>query len=234
MMYEKAKIRPCGDSTLLVEIGNVISPQIHKKVRSLFLALEKESIHGINDLLPTYCAILIYYDYRLINFAQIKEKIETLSEHLKELPQEKAKTVEVPTVYGGKYGPDLKAVAQHNSLTLQEVIDIHSNTVYPVYMIGFTPGFPYLGGMSDKIITPRLESPRAFIHAGSVGIAGNQTGIYPQESPGGWRIIGRTPLRLFDAHRQPPCLLNPGDFMQFMPINQDLFINMEQQFQDEQ
>ena len=170
----------------------------------------------------------------MINFAQITEKIETLSEHLKELPQEKAKTVEVPTVYGGKYGPDLKAVAQHNSLTLQEVIDIHSNTVYPVYMIGFTPGFPYLGGMSDKIITPRLKSPRTFIHAGSVGIAENQTGIYPQESPGGWRIIGRTPLRLFDAHRQPPCLLNPGDFMQFIPINQDLFINMEQQFQNEQ
>lgn len=231
MMYEKAKIRPCGDSALLVEIGNIISLQIHKKVRSLFLALEKENISGINDLLPTYCAILIYYDSRLINFTQIQERIETLIQHLTELPQEKAKIVEVPTVYGDEYGPDLKAVAEHNSLTLQEVIDIHSNTVYPVYMIGFTPGFPYLGGMSDKLTTPRLESPRASIPAGSVGIADNQTGIYPQESPGGWRIIGRTPLRLFDAYRQPPCLLNPGDFMRFMPITQGNFTNMEQQFQ---
>ena len=128
--------------------------------------------------------------------------------------------INFPTVYGGHFGPDLDYVAQHNGLTAEDVIKLHSNTNYLVYMLGFAPGFPYLGGMSDKIATPRLETPRTVIPAGSVGIADLQTGIYPSATPGGWRLIGRTPLKLFDESRQPPVLVEPGDYIKFIAINQ--------------
>ena len=128
------------------------------------------------------------------------------------------RVVEVPVVYGGEFGPDLDFVSLHTRLPVEEVIRLHSGGEYPVYMIGFTPGFPYLGGMDGRLASPRLETPRTRIPMGSVGIAGEQTGIYPQESPGGWRIIGRTPLRLFDLQREPPCLLSPGDVVRFVPI----------------
>jgi KipI family sensor histidine kinase inhibitor len=136
--------------------------------------------------------------------------------------------IEVPTVYGGEFGPDLAFVASHSRLSEAEVVQIHSGTDYLVYMMGFSPGFPYLGGMSPRIATPRLKTPRTAIPAGSVGIAQEQTGVYPVESPGGWQLIGRTPARLFDAGRQPPVLVEAGDSIRFVPIVPRQFTEIEE------
>jgi len=134
---------------------------------------------------------------------------------------------EVPTIYGNEYGPDLEFVAKHNGLTPEEVVQIHAGTAYLIYMLGFMPGFVYLGGMSPKIATPRLETPRIKIPGGSVGIAGSQTGIYPAESPGGWQLIGRTPLKLFDPYRQPPALLQAGNYVTFVSITPQEFARIK-------
>jgi KipI family sensor histidine kinase inhibitor len=135
--------------------------------------------------------------------------------------------VKIPTLYGGEMGPDLVFVAEHNGISIDEVIKIHSGAEYRVYMLGFSPGFPYLGGMPKSIETPRLSSPRTVIPAGSVGIAEKQTGIYPNASPGGWRLIGQTPIRLFDPETYPPALLRPGDQVQFVPIDQETFDSLQ-------
>jgi inhibitor of KinA len=135
----------------------------------------------------------------------------------------KSRIVEIPTVYGDEWGPDLNDVAAYHNLSPEEVVSIHSGSTYLVYFMGFTPGFPFFGGMSEKIATPRLASPRVSIPAGSVGIANNQTGIYPVSSPGGWRLIGRTPLQFYNPEREQPFLLNPGDYVKFKPINRDQF-----------
>lgn len=131
--------------------------------------------------------------------------------------------VEIPTVYGGEFGPDLGFVASHNHLTEADVVSIHSGTDYLVYMMGFIPGFTYLGGMDPRIATPRLSSPRTHIPAGSVGIAGEQTGTYPSDSPGGWQIIGRTPLSMYDASREEAALLKAGDYVRYVPIDESAF-----------
>ena len=228
-MYDKIRVLPCGDSALLVELGNDINPEVHRRVRNLFLTAEKEGLPGVVDMVPTYRSVLIYYDPRVTNLGELHKRLETLSLGVQESPVEKPRVVEIPMVYGGEYGPDLDSVAEHNGLTPQEVINIHVSTDYLVYMIGFSPGFPYLGGMSENIATPRLKTPRLAIPAGSVGIAERQTGIYPQESPGGWRLIGRTSLRLFDANREPPSLLSAGDYLRFIPINAEAYRTIQQQ-----
>ena len=140
--------------------------------------------------------------------------------------------IEIPTAYGGEFGPDLELVAQHNNLSAAEVVQIHSDTRYLIYMIGFMPGFPYLGGMSPRIATPRKTTPRLKLPAGSVGIAGNQTGIYPAESPGGWQIIGRTPLELFRPTREPPAILQAGDYLTFVSVTPEEFAVIEEAVRD--
>ncbi|HET7615855.1 MAG TPA: 5-oxoprolinase subunit PxpB, partial [Bacillales bacterium] len=137
--------------------------------------------------------------------------------------------VEIPTAYGGEWGPDLKDVAEHNGLTPDEVVAIHSGSEYLVYFLGFTPGFPFLGGMSEKIATPRLSSPRVSIPGGSIGIAENQTGIYPVSSPGGWRLIGQTPLQLYHHEKEKPFLLEPGDYVKFKPVEGDEFERIKEE-----
>ena len=134
-------------------------------------------------------------------------------------------------MYGGEYGPDLAHVAEHNGLTAGEVVQIHSSTDYLVYMMGFTPGFPYLGGMAESIATPRLQTPRPLIPAGSVGIAEQQTGVYPIESPGGWQLVGRTPVQLFDPQREPPAVVAAGDFIRFVPITETTYDVIRMQVQ---
>ena len=137
------------------------------------------------------------------------------------------KIFEIPTTYGGEYGPDIEFVAQHNNLTIEEVIDIHTSTNYLIYMLGFTPGFTYLGGLDKRIETPRLENPRTKIPAGSTGIAGKQTGIYPIESPGGWQLIGRTPVKLYDPFNDPPVILSAGDYVRFVRIDEEEFLRIK-------
>jgi inhibitor of KinA len=210
--------RQAGDRGLVVEFGDRIDPALNRRVRDLFVALDSAKVDGVVELVPTYRSLLVEFDPLRLPHEALVETVEKTLERLAHVPAPEPRTLEVPTVYGGEYGPDLAFVASHNGLTEDEVVRLHSGTHYLVYMMGFSPGFPYLGGMSERIATPRLKTPRTVIPAGSVGIAQAQTGIYPVESPGGWQLIGRTPLQLFDAARQPPVLVEAGDSIRFVPV----------------
>jgi inhibitor of KinA len=211
-------IDPVGDAALLVTMGDTIDLAINRRVHALANLLMSESFPGLGECVPAYVSVLVHYDPLILTYDQLTELVESRLAGLVIDAQWQPRVMEVPVVYGGESGPDLDFVSRHSGLTQAEVIALHSADEYPVYMMGFTPGFPYLGGMDRRLACPRLETPRTRIPAGSVGIAGEQTGIYPLESPGGWRIIGRTPLRLFDIHREPPCLLAPGDVVRFVSI----------------
>ena len=217
-MYDEPLFLPAGDRALAVELGNTISPEINARVRDLTAAVEQSETTGVVEIVPTYRALLVYYDPTKVTPSELEESIRQLGEALDEEPAADPRVVRIPTLYGGEYGPDLEFVAQHAGITADEVVQLHSGTDYLVYMMGFSPGFPYLGGLSDALTTPRLGTPRSVIPAGSVGIAESQTGIYPVASPGGWQLIGRTPLQMFAPERQPPTLLSPGEFLRFEPV----------------
>ena len=210
---------PAGDKAFVIELGAGISPEINRSVHNLLLAIEKQGIPGVLDMVPTYRSILINYDPLTLPPNELEGRVRELTQDLDETPPTASRVVELPTAYGDDHGPDLGYVAVYNGLTEEEVIALHSGTDYLVYMMGFTPGFTYLGGMSEKIATPRLQTPRTAIPAGSVGIAERQTGVYPIESPGGWQLIGRTPVRLFDPSKQPPVIAEPGDYVRFVPVS---------------
>ena len=211
-----------GDSALVIEFGNEISVDINKKIRKMMDDIKKENIDGIVELVPTYCSLLINYDVLKIDYSTLVEKLKTfLNNNLETAEGEEVTLVEIPTLYNDEVGPDLSYVAEHNKLSKEEVIKIHTGTDYLVYMLGFMPGFTYLGGMSEKIATPRLESPRLQIYPGSVGIAGKQTGMYPSMSPGGWRIIGRTPLKLYNPDSDTPVYISSGDYVRYVSISEE-------------
>jgi KipI family sensor histidine kinase inhibitor len=214
---------PSGDSALIIKAGNGISVETSLKVRQLLACMEKENIPGILDYIPSYNELMVCYDPSAANYHKIREVVISLESRLTEISLPVQRTIEVPVVYGGEYGPDLKDVALYNGLSEEEVIRIHSSVGYLVYMLGFTPGFCYLGGMNDRIAMPRKETPRLRIPEGAVGIADKQTGIYPVESPGGWQIIGRTPLKLFDPGRVPEFTFDAGDILKFVPVSGEDF-----------
>ena len=218
------RVLPAGERGLVVEMGNLISPEVNARVHRLARRINQKSIAGVIEVVPTYRSLLVYFDPFNINRSDLVEAMQQMlaSEEGPEVAEkEGVRVVHVPVCYGGEFGPDLDYVAQHNGLSIEEVITIHSSKPYLVYMLGFTPGFPYLGGMSEKIATPRLEKPRAKIPQGSVGIAGAQTGLYPIESPGGWRLIGRTPLNPFVPGADNPFLFAAGDYLRFIPISSE-------------
>jgi KipI family sensor histidine kinase inhibitor len=217
-----------GDSGLLVVYGNTIDPRINRKVQAAKYRLTQAPLSGVVEIVPAYCSILIIFDPLALDAEEIKKVLTDLDSPSTRTDVPASDLVEVPVCYGGQYGPDLTRVADHNGLVEEEVIRLHSQARYPVYMLGFTPGFPYLGGLPEKLHTPRLDSPRIKVPAGSVGIANNQTGIYPIESPGGWQLIGRTPLKLFDPGRSTPFLLKAGDLLKFKPICADEYKRIEQ------
>ncbi len=221
------RILLAGDAALVVEFGDRVDPALNREVRALWRAAERAAIPGVLDLVPTYRSLLVSYDPLTTDPDELRERLLEIDAEKGSLDPAASRLVRVPTAYGGEFGPDLPFVARHNGLTEAEVIEIHSGTDYLVYMLGFSPGFPYLGGMSPRIATPRLTTPRLAIPAGSVGIAQQQTGIYPVESPGGWQLIGRTPLRLFDSGRQPPALLEAGDSVRFVPISPEEYFEIE-------
>ena len=163
---------------------------------------------------------MIGYDPLVLGYDALREKLSVIIGSMKLADEGKRQVVEIPVVYGGVYGPDLEEVAEKHGMTAEEVIRLHSAPEYPVYMLGFVAGFPYLGGMDERLATPRKKSPRLKIAAGSVGIAGGQTGIYSVESPGGWQIIGRTPLKLYDADSENPVLLAAGSYVKFKPVSE--------------
>jgi KipI family sensor histidine kinase inhibitor len=228
-LYASARYLPFGDNALLIEFGDVISLEVNRKVIALNEAIMKAEIQGVEELVPTYRSSLVRYDPLKTSYEQLVFCIKDVEQTLKEVKiEEMGRKFVIPVVYGGEYGPDLGYVARFHGLTEEQVVKIHADREYRVYMLGFVAGFPYLGEVADKIATPRLETPKLKVPAGSVGIAEKQTGIYPCEAPGGWRIIGRTPAKLFNPLQQPPALLAPGDAVKFKPISEKEFKNIEE------
>lgn len=222
------QVVPAGDRALVVEFENEISPETNAKVRAADYFLREESgWEGLEELVPTYRSILINYDPERWDYFELKKELIKLPELVKEAEIPNPTTLEVPVVYGGEHGPDLDYVAEYNNLTPEEVVKIHHSSTYLIYMLGFVPGFTYLGGMSEKIATPRLKNPRSSIPEGSVGIAGSQTGVYPLESPGGWQLIGRTPMKFYDPNKEDPFLPKPGNYLRFFPIIEEEFVKYQ-------
>lgn len=224
---ENVRFLPCGDQAVTVEWGSTIDEHINRQVHAFARKVEALSHPAITEVVPTYRSATVHYRPEVLSYEELKHLLAPLAqgsaEEAEELP-----VVEIPVCYGGEYGPDLLEVAQHCSLTPEEVIARHTAPTYRIYMLGFTPGFPYLGGMDPSIAAPRRKEPRIHIPAGSVGIAGEQTGVYPIVSPGGWQLIGRTPLRLFDPQKEQPILLSAGAGIRFVPIDEEAFRKMEE------
>jgi len=223
MLYHKFQYRIMGDRSVLVELGDEISPQVNRRVREFYVVLMESPIEGLVETVPTYRSLLIIYDPLKLDLVMIKNRMEDLQKKIEGIEIPEPKTLEIPVVYGGEYGPDMEWVARYHNIRVEEVIQLHTGTTYQVYMIGFMPGFPYMGELPESLATPRRETPRTVIPQGSVAIAQRQTGIYPVESPGGWQILGRTPLKLFNPHHSPPTLLEMGDVVQFFSIGEEEF-----------
>jgi inhibitor of KinA len=224
---ENPQIEAASDHSLLVTFGARIDVSLHEWVRRLFLSLESAALDGVVNLHPGYASLLVDFDPLEVPFGEIENEIRRRLDDETEQTPAGSCLIEVPVCYGAQFGPDLEAVADHCGLSADQVVERHSAVEYLVYFLGFSPGFPYLGGMDPSLETPRLDSPRKSVPAGSVAIGGNQTGIYPLSSPGGWRIIGRTPLRLFEPRRQPPALMRMGDRVRFCPVTETEFAELE-------
>ena len=215
------RLVPAGDSAIVIELGSEIDPNVNDQIYSLVKTVEMAGLEAVRELVPTYRSLLVSYDPLVSRFVEMNERLAELVDRSKDRPDkeaEQARIVELPVVYGGDDGPDLDSLAEHTNLSVQEVIDIHSGIDYRVYMIGFAPGFPYLGGLDQRIAMPRLKTPRVSVPAGSVGIAESQTGVYPNASPGGWQLIGRTLAKLFDVSSKSPSLLPPGSKVRFVSV----------------
>ncbi len=215
MLLDPPGFRIMGDRSLLVELGDRIALRINQEVVSLYRGLVSESIAGISDLIPCYRSILVVYDPLSIETEELKERITRIRQTAPSLSDSEDRILNVPVVYGGEFGPDLEWVAEYHRISPDEVIRIHTAPTYRVYMLGFTPGHPYLGELPDALRSPRKSTPRTSVPGGSVGIAQNQIVIYPVKSPGGFQIIGRTPLTLFQAEKSPPALFRIGDRVKF-------------------
>lgn len=214
---------PLGDSAIVIQFADEISISINEKIRAIAEFLDEYTFEGFVEYVPAFSSITIYYSPKLVTFQELEIMIAEMMAELPDLISgNHSGIIEIPVVYGGEWGPDLEFVAAYNKLSTDEVISIHSSVEYLVYMIGFAPGFPYLGGMDKRIATPRKETPRSRIFAGAVGIAGTQTGVYPIETPGGWQIIGRTTAELFNKELNDPVLLKAGDRIRFVPVDDTL------------
>lgn len=222
------RILTAGDSALLIEFGKEINPETNRKITALVQLMREQHIEGIVDVIPAFCSLLINYDPRVLSYEELKERMEHLLKMETKIEATRKRIFEIPVCYGGEYGPDIENIAEHAGLSVEEVIKIHSSKDYLIYMLGFLPGFTYLGGLDERIHTPRLASPRLKIRAGSVGIGGSQTGIYPLDSPGGWQLMGMTPVRTYDPERQTPILVEAGDYIRFIPIDEEEFLCIQE------
>lgn len=214
---------PVGDTGLLVSFEQRIAQSVGAAVAALNTRVAAAAIPGVVETVPAFASLLIFYDPLVTEYDAVAAAVQKLAQVPdSDTAAEEGRLVEIPVCYGGIFGPDLPFVAEHAGLTEKEVIELHAGREYRIYMLGFLPGFPYLGGLDERLFTPRLAAPRTAIPAGSVGIGGEQTGVYPIASPGGWQLIGRTPLKLFDpsSGRLPYAA---GDRIRFCPITQDEF-----------
>lgn len=221
VLYERGRFRLSGDRAVLVEYGEGVDPAVNAKVRRMADLIRRCALRGVEAVVPSYRTLAVVYDPLEISLSEIQEKLRGLEREAAVADFAAPRVVEIPVCYGGPFGPDIGFVADHNGLTVDEVVQIHTATIYHIYAVGFAPGFCYLGGLDPRLHTPRLETPRTKVVAGSVGIAGAQTGVYPQDSPGGWRLIGRTPLKLFAPERPNPFLYEAGDKIRFKAISED-------------
>ncbi|MCK6617058.1 MAG: 5-oxoprolinase subunit PxpB [Cyclobacteriaceae bacterium] len=228
-MSRSITIYPVSENALTICLGNELNAVINDQVFRLYNHLRKQSKPFWRDLIPAYCTLTVVYDIKEIR-KHSQSAFEWVSKQLKEaidrcddagiLP---SRQLFIPACYEPEFGFDLKSLSKAKKIFIDQLIELHTAQTYRVYMLGFLPGFAYMGIVNDKIATPRLTTPRKHVPAGSVGIAGNQTGIYPLDSPGGWHIIGRTPVKLFDAHAENPALFQPGDEVKFYPITKEEF-----------
>lgn len=225
---QEIKILTAGDSSLLVEFGQEISPEINRKITATVQLMKEQHIEGVLDIIPAFCSLLINYDPRVISYDELKGRMKNLLKVEIKAEAGRKRVFEIPVCYGGEYGPDLANIAKHAGLTEKEVIEIHSSRDYLIYMLGFLPGFTYLGGLDERIHTPRLASPRIKISAGSVGIGGSQTGIYPLDSPGGWQLMGMTPVKTYDPTREVPILVEAGDYIRFVPVTEEEYFRIKE------
>jgi inhibitor of KinA len=224
------QLLPLGDAAVVVQFGESISPAIHLAIQAFNAYLTQQPFVGLRECVPAFTTLTVYYDPWLVSeqgqHSPYERVCAVLQQQLLGSPSAPAAihhTVEIPVCYGGDLGPDLEIVARHTGLTPAEVIAYHTAPKYLVHMIGFAPGFPYLGGLDERLVTPRRAEPRPLVPAGAVGIAGAQTGIYSLPTPGGWQLIGRTPLRLFDPTALDPSLLHAGQHLRFVPIGEAEF-----------
>jgi len=230
------KINSAGDHALTIRLGIAITEETHQKVMALFHHLKKDNISAVKDIIPAYTSVTVVYD-----IMQAKKHTQISShDYIRNAIQQSilqcnwdaaisSALIEIPVCYDESFGIDLRTMAEQKKISIEEIINIHTSTVYHVYMLGFLPGFAYMGIVDSRIATARLQNPRLNVPAGSVGIAGNQTGIYSFDSPGGWTIIGRAALSLFDAAKEKPCLFEPGNRIQFVPVSKETFEQIKQQ-----
>lgn len=217
-------MKPVGDQAILCEFGREIAEGTNDKVHALSECIKRKKIHGVTEVLPTYGSLLVFYNASVISYARLKKAIGRYRVSKAAKALQVKKTLLVPCLYGKEYGPDLEQMSAELALEQSEIMDIHQSADYKIYMLGFLPGFVYLGGLDKRIHMPRLDVPRTKIPAGSVGIGGNQTGVYPMESPGGWRLIGRTPLDFYNPDTDPPVLCHAGEYIRFVSITEKEYV----------
>lgn len=222
-----ARFLRASDQSLLIYFGHQITLEAHERVRRLLRLLELEPIAGVRNLHPAYCSILVKFDALAYRHEDIEKILKEYLERLEGITLPAPRLVEIPVCYGGEHGPDLMDVGALHKMKPEQVIELHSSTTYVVFFLGFVPGFAYLGELPEALVTPRLATPRRRVPPGSVGIAGNQTGIYPFATPGGWRLLGRTPIQMFRPDRDELSFLSIGDRVRFAPISPEKFAALE-------
>ena len=223
-----ATFRPASDRSLLVYFGQQITLNAHQYVVKLLRLLQAEPVAGIRNLHPAYCSLLVTFDLLRLQHEQLEAVLRRYLDRLEDVCLPEPRQMDIPVCYGGEYGPDLPDVASMHGMTPAQTIELHASATYVVYFLGFAPGFAYLGGVPEALVTPRLATPRRVVPPGSVGIAGNQAGVYPFATPGGWRLIGRTPLQMFRPDREGMSYLSIGDHARFRPISREQFAALEE------
>jgi len=221
------RFQPSSDQSLLVYFGHQITLHAHEQVRRLLRLLELEPIVGVRNLHPAYCSLLVKFDALKLQHHELEAILRQYLDRLERVSLPEPRQLEIPVCYGGEFGPDLTDVCAMHGMTPAQAIELHASPTYLVYFLGFVPGFAYLGELPEALVTPRLAKPRRRVTPGSVGIAGSQTGVYPFATPGGWRLLGRTPTSMFRSDRDGLRLLSIGDRVRFIPITRERFAALE-------